>query len=66
MQGTVTNVTDVKPLLTVATYVDTNHATEAYQEVSGGACPLFGPAWSNAYRMRLAVLLDRKCYLGLR
>lgn len=35
MQGTVTNVTDVKPLLTVATYLDKNEATEAYQEVSG-------------------------------
>ena len=34
-QGTVTQVTDVKPLLTVATYLDANQATEAYQEVSG-------------------------------
>ena len=30
-----TNVTDVKPLLTVATYLDKNEATEAYQEVAG-------------------------------
>ena len=30
-----TQVTDVKPLLTVATYLDRNQATEAYQEVSG-------------------------------
>lgn len=35
LQGTVTQVTDVKPLLTVATYLDRNQATEAYQEVSG-------------------------------
>ncbi len=35
VQGTVTQVTDVKPLLTVATYLDRNQATEAYQEVSG-------------------------------
>jgi hypothetical protein len=31
----VTQVTDVKPLLTVATYLDKNEAFEAYQEVSG-------------------------------
>ena len=33
-----TQVTDVKPLLTVATYLDRNQATEAYQEVSGKPC----------------------------
>lgn len=37
LQGIVTQVTDVKPLLTVATYLDKNEATEAYQEVSGAS-----------------------------
>jgi hypothetical protein len=31
----VTNATDVKPLLTVATYLDTNTGIEVYQEVTG-------------------------------
>ena len=40
-----TNVTDVKPLLTVATYLDKNEATEAYQEVAGAPCAPQGSRW---------------------
>ena len=43
VQGTVTQVTDVKPLLTVATYLDRNQATEAYQEVTGESCIAANP-----------------------
>lgn len=35
MQGIVTQVTDVKPLLTVATYLDDASGYEVYQEVTG-------------------------------
>ncbi|BDA48060.1 DNA replication licensing factor MCM7 [Coccomyxa sp. Obi] len=49
VQGIVTQVTDVKPLLTVATYLDKNEATEAYQEVSGRTyTPLEGPPKGSA------------------
>ena len=34
-QGIVTNATDVKPLLTVATYLDTTTGIEVYQEITG-------------------------------
>ena len=34
-QGIVTNATDVKPMLTVATYLDTITGIEVYQEVTG-------------------------------
>lgn len=35
MQGIVTNATDVKPMLTVATYLDTTTGIEVYQEITG-------------------------------
>ena len=34
-QGIVTQVTDVKPLLTVATYLDGASGFEVYQEITG-------------------------------
>lgn len=35
VQGIVTHVTDVKPLLTVATYLDASTGFEVYQEITG-------------------------------
>lgn len=37
LQGIVTNATDVKPLLTVATYLDNISGLEVYQEVVGAS-----------------------------
>ena len=37
VQGMVTHVTDVKPLASVLTYLDTDTNTEVYQEVRGRA-----------------------------
>ena len=57
-QGTVTNVTDVKPLLTVATYLDQKEATEAYQEVAG-AQPSFATSPGHAPDRSLATAASR-------
>lgn len=38
-QGIVTQVTDVKPLLTVATYLDDASGFEVYQEITGAPHP---------------------------
>lgn len=50
-----TQITDVKPLVTVATYLDKNEATEAYQEVSGTPTWEFGP-WVMQYVVRISEL----------
>ena len=41
-QGIVTQVTDVKPLLTVATYLDDASGFEVYQEITGAHWPSRG------------------------
>lgn len=40
LQGIVTHVTDVKPLIKVATYLDEESGVEVYQEVTGVRPPL--------------------------
>lgn len=39
VQGIVTHVTDVKPLIKVATYLDEESGVEVYQEVTGEVSP---------------------------
>ncbi len=39
-----TNATDVKPMLTVATYLDSISGLEVYQEVTGALLSTFIPA----------------------
>ena len=55
VQGIVTHVTDVKPLIKVATYLDEESGVEVYQEVtgmlltsvtSGTGCSCIGTSWS--------------------
>ena len=44
MQGIITQMTDVKPLITVATYLDDESGFEIYQEVPGAST-----SWHRCY-----------------
>ena len=56
LQGIVTNATDVKPMLTVATYLDAASGLEVYQEVTGDAAP----PRANAPGCTAPINLDRQ------
>ena len=55
-QGIVTQVTDVKPLMTVATYLDDATGYEVYQEVIGELCHACLPALPSSHTQRVCYL----------